>query len=85
MFRQLASAAADHTAFGAALTQYFPDVSDGENSKKAPDTRTNLKLGSCGLIELRHFIDGHLRLPGQELDRALGMGFFPVISVHVGA
>jgi hypothetical protein len=36
---------ADQTAFGAALTQHFPDIPDRENAKKAPDTRTNLKLG----------------------------------------
>jgi hypothetical protein len=67
---------------GAALTQHFPDISDGENAKKAPDTRTNLKLGPCVFVELRHFINRHLRLLGQELDGSLLMGSFAVISGH---
>jgi hypothetical protein len=49
------------------LAQHLPDISDREDAKKAPDTRTNLKLGPSVFVELRYFIDRHLRLLGQEL------------------
>ena len=68
--------------FWSALTQRFPHIPERENADKAPDARTNLELGPCVFVELRHFTDRRLRLPGQELDGALVMGFVAGIRVH---
>ncbi len=65
-----------------AFTQRLADIAEGEDTKEAPDARANLELGVGVFVELRHFIDRHLRFLGQGLDGSLVMGFFAVISVH---
>jgi hypothetical protein len=64
------------------LTQHFPDFSNGENRKKAGNARTNRQLGPFVFVELRYFIDRHLRFQSQELDGSLLMGLPTELSVH---
>jgi len=65
-----------------AATQHLADVPGSENGEKAGDPRTVLELGPFVFIEPRHFIDRHLRFPGEELDRSPLMGFLAGLRVH---
>ena len=59
---------------GLALAQQLADIADREDAEKALDARADLELGPRLVVELRDFIDRHLRFPGEVLDGALVMG-----------
>ena len=57
-----------------ALTQQPADIADRENADKALDARAGLELDPRVVVELRDFIDRHLRFPGKVLDGPLVNG-----------
>jgi hypothetical protein len=48
------------------LTQRLADIPEGEDAEEAPDARASLELGVGVFVELRHFIDRHLRFLGKD-------------------
>jgi hypothetical protein len=67
---------------GVALTQHFPDFSNGENVQEAPNARTNLKFGQFVFVKPCHAVDRHLRFPGEELDGGSLMEQLAMLGVH---
>src|SRR5687767_8693831 len=57
-----------------AFTQQPADIADREDAEKALDARTNLELRARVVVELRNFLDRHLRFAREVLDGPLVNG-----------